>query len=93
MSRIREKYPAHIPCLVRMPDDTELKLLLTIDATASVLMQYARKKWSTGEVSSHEALLLFCGSRICMGTTRVASLDTSKPEPVRFIMKKESTFG
>lgn len=93
MSRIREKYPRHIPCLVHMPDDTKLKLLLPADATASFLMQSARNKWCTGSVGAHDALLLFCGNRICMGTTRIASLDMNKPEPVTLVMKKESTFG
>lgn len=76
-----------------MPDHTQLKLLLPTDATASVLMQCARKKWKSGTVSAQEALILFCGNRVCMGTTRIASLDTNKPEPVTFIVKKESTFG
>lgn len=90
MSRIRTKYPRHIPCLVQLPDGDQLKLLLPDDSCASLILHASRRKCA---VSSTEGLFLFSGSRICMGTTRVASLDTNKPEPVALVVRRETTFG
>ena len=76
-----------------MPDSTELKLLLPEDSCAAFLMQAARRKWVAHGMSEYEALYLFSGTRICMGTTRIKSLDTNQPDPVRLVIRKETTFG
>ena len=28
MQKVRDKHPGHVPCLVHLPDETELKLLM-----------------------------------------------------------------
>ena len=93
MSKIRDKYPYHVPCIVNMPDKTKLKLLLPREASASFLLHAARTKWTTAKVQDHEALLLFYKTRICMGTTRIVTLDDNYPHPVELFITKESTFG
>ena len=90
MSSIRKKFPRHIPCLVQLPDGEKLKHLLPEDSCANLVMYQSRRKC---DVASTEGMFLFYGNRICMGTTRIASLDTNKPDPVMLVVRKETVFG
>ena len=91
MEVVRKKHPVHIPCRFRLPDKTELKLLVPRDATAGWAMHAARCRMSEG--SSTTGYFLFCGGRMCVGSTPLSRLDTDKPNEIHFVVMEENTFG
>ena len=93
MQKVRDKHPRHVPCLVHLPDETELKLLMEPESTVSFVMHSARARWKNKPSSPSDTYFMFSGEHLCMGATRVESLDVAKPEAVEFRMLKECTFG
>jgi hypothetical protein len=55
-------------------------------------MVVVRRKWP-GTLSEAHALFCFYGTRICIGNTRLATLDTNKPDEVQLTVRLENTFG
>ena len=91
MDVVRKKWPGHIPCRFRMPDRTELKLLVPNTANAGWAMHAARSRMPAGSAST--GYFLFCGNRMCVGSTPLARLDTNAPHEVQFVIMEESTYG
>jgi len=92
MQALRHKYPRHVPCRVHLPDKSALKLLLPLDATIATVMVVVRRKWP-GTLSEAHALFCFHGNRICIGNTRLAALDVTKPDEIHLTVRLENTFG
>lgn len=93
MQRMRNRYPYHVPCRVCLPDNHQLKLILPEHATIACTMVEVRKRWKGGCISENDALFCFHEHKICIGSTRIASLDTQKPDAVCLHIRKENTFG
>ena len=93
MQALRQKYPYHIPCRVSIPDNRTLKLLMPADATIAVAMLAVRQKWPEQQLSSSEALFCFHNNAICIGNTRLKTLDTNNPDEIQLVVRKENTFG
>lgn len=94
MQAVRRRHPCHVPCRFIMPGQRELKLLMPQEATVSHAVLAARQRWKKDStVSETEALFSFVDGRICVGTTRLAQLDTKSPAEVTFQVRKEETFG
>jgi len=93
MLNVRERHPRHIPCLVHTPDGEKLKLLIGRDATASFVTGACRARMSSDTGSASTGYFLIHGRSMCMGTTRIASLDTNAPQPVELHLTCENTFG
>jgi len=75
-----------------MPDNTELKLLVPQDSNCSWAMAAARKRWH-GPTDASDGFFMFCGNRMCMGTTSLHKLDAEAPDEITFVVRKECTFG
>lgn len=93
LQRVREKYPTRVPCLVTLPDGTEMKLLFDKGDTVGHLLRVVRDRWEDSTIQEYDALFVLCGSRMCTGTTRLQSLDTAAPEPVHLHLRQETAFG
>jgi hypothetical protein len=92
MEKVRNRYPQTVPVLVNLPSKKVLKLLVPLEANVAFLNGVCRKKLS--EVcDASVGLFLIHGKTVCSGTTRIASLDTNKPDAVSFHARYESTFG
>ena len=92
MEAVRKRHPNHIPCRFEMPDHTELKLVVPKDSNAAWAMGAARKRWR-GQSGSSDAFFMFCDDRMCMGTTKLLALDAASPQEIKFVIRKECTFG
>ena len=93
LQRVRTKHPTRVPCLVKLPDGTEMKLLFNKADTVGHLLRIVRDRWTDSPISECDALFVLCGSRMCTGTTQLQSLDTSAPAAVCFHIRQETAFG
>ena len=93
LQRVREKYPARVPCLVTLPDGAEMKLLFDKGDTVGHLLHIVRDRWTDSNISECDALFVLCGSRMCTSSTQLKSLDTRKPDPVHLHLRQETAFG
>ena len=92
LDTLRKRYPCHVPCRVHLPHNKTLKLLIPLDATIACAMVTVRKRWPE-KLSSADALFCFHGHKICIGNTRLATLDTDPTKEVHLTVRRENTFG
>ena len=93
LQRVRDKHPTRVPCLIKLPDGKEMKLLFDKGDTVGHLLHVVRARWATSPISECDALFVLCGSLMCTGTTQLQSLDTRAPDPVHLNIRKETAFG
>lgn len=91
METVRKRHPNHIPCRFVLPDKTELKLLVPVDATVGWAMHAARQRMKMGTAGT--AFFMMCKGRMCVGTTPLKHLDIDAPQEVHFKVVAEDTFG
>lgn len=89
---LRTRYPNCIPCVIHAPNERTLKLLVPLESNAAFLNGVCRTKLKSTTGPS-EGLFLIHKRTICSGTTRIASLDTDKPNAIEFYLQQENTFG
>ena len=55
-------------------------------------MAAARARWKEGHKAG-DGYFMFCNARMVSTSTTLKSLDDKQPEEVRFVVRKEATFG
>lgn len=91
METVRKRHPNYIPCRFSLPNQTELKLLVPVDATVGYAMHAARQRMNMGTAGT--GYFMMCRGRMCVGTTPLKHLDDNAPEEVQFKVVAEDTFG
>ena len=92
MQAVRQRNPHHIPCRFELPLGKTLKLLVPEDETAGWAMAAARARWKD-EHKAGDGYFMFCNARMVSTSSTLKSLDDKRPEEVRFVVRKEATFG
>lgn len=91
MESVRRRHPNHIPCRFALPDNTDLKLLVSVDATVGWAMHAARARMKMGTAGT--GYFMMCKGRMCVGTTLLKHLDDNQPHEILFKVVAEDTFG